>query len=190
MHSSELDRKTRIAITIAISLVVAAPVLALHNWLSSLDEAKASVTLPGADDGLLKLRSGATIFLPEKGLSETIERWLNFGPDGVSDIRTLGASFTPGSSELNSEGRRQVEQLAQLLSADHALRARILTLETTAESSAIVELARARAERIRAELLGLHVPSSNVTLGRSVGDVPAEDPEWQDVTEIAVQLSR
>src|SRR4051794_36537943 len=98
---SRLDRKARIAIAAAVTLVLAGPVFAMRSCVSSL-QARKSVVASGhpSVDGVLRLENGATVFLPNASLSQKVATWLAVETHAKPSFEIPGANFVASGVEL------------------------------------------------------------------------------------------
>jgi len=158
-----LDRKARIAISAAAILLVACPLLAIRNCVSSAQLGNHSVAAGHpVDDGLLRLKNGATVFLEDRALSRKLAAWLELDGTAESAFEIADSNFAPNSAVPTSDGRARIAQVAQVLKADPQLRAQIALREGAEVDVSSEQLERARAARIRVELLEQDVPALNV----------------------------
>ena len=158
-----LDRKARISIATAATLLLAGPVLVLRNCVSSAQEGNSVVAsvLPG-DDGLLRMKNGATVFLQHGSLSRKISAWLELDKKTKPAFEIEDTNFVAGSAEPSAEGWTHIAQVAQILEADPQLRAKIVLSDTNLDRS-VERLEKARASRLYAELIEQQVSPSRVT---------------------------
>jgi outer membrane protein OmpA-like peptidoglycan-associated protein len=159
-----LDRKTRVTVAILVAVVLAGPVLAIRNYVASVEEDRQLVALDHpSDDGLISLNNGTTIFLQSQELAWKMSQWLDVEADTKPAFELADSNFAAKSAQLTSEGQARIEQVAQVLTADPDLRAQIVVLADAREEIASRQLELARAARIRSQLLAEHVAALNVT---------------------------
>jgi hypothetical protein len=160
----QLNRKSRIAIGVAVVLLLASPVLALRNCVISAQEGSRPVasTHP-VYDGVVELKNGTTIFLQSRPLAQKVSEWLDLKTDVKPAFQIADENFASGSAEPTVLGRTQIAQVAQVLRGDPQLRAQILLLTRNSDTDDSRLLEQSRASRIRSELLAQEVPASNVT---------------------------
>jgi hypothetical protein len=160
----QLNRRSRIAIAVAVVLLLASPVLALRNCVIGAQEGSQPVasTHP-VYDGLVELKNGTTIFLQSRPLAQKVAEWLDLKTDVKPAFQIADDNFASGSAEPTAEGQSQIVQVAQVLKGDPRLRAQILLLTRNSETGNSGLLEQSRASRIRSELLAQDVPASNVT---------------------------
>ena len=189
-----LNRKARIAIAAAAMLFVAAPLLAIRNCVSSAQVGSHPVaTAHPIDDGLLRLRNGATVFLQDRALYRKLSAWLELDSTAKSAFEIADSNFAPNSTVPTSDGRARLAQVAQVLKADPQLRAQIAFREGDVADVSSEQLEQARAVRIRFELLEEDVPASSVApltqpVPRASADHVIDDSGQQ--SHLIVVLSR
>jgi outer membrane protein OmpA-like peptidoglycan-associated protein len=133
------------------------------------------------------------MLLGQGSFSARIAQWLALNTDEQSAFEIADANFVTGSDEPTVEGRRQVSQIAQVLKADHQLRAQVIVTNGSSDEDSALQLARARALRIGKELLAQRAPAENLSvLAQPLSEVQAkhifEDPGQR--SELFVVLSR
>jgi outer membrane protein OmpA-like peptidoglycan-associated protein len=157
-----LDRKTRIAVCLAATALVAGPVLALGNCVSKVVAGNGAVAaVHPSEDGLVRLENGATLYLPDGSLSRRISEWLD--ADVKPTFKIADTNFVPGSAELSRAGGAHVAQVAQILEADPQLTAEIVVSDELATDDPLGKLELSRASRLHAELIDQDVPASKIT---------------------------
>jgi outer membrane protein OmpA-like peptidoglycan-associated protein len=160
----QLNRKTRISISVAVVLLLAGPMLAIKNYVFSAQRGHPVVApAHSMDDGLLRLKNGATVFLQDSVLSRKISAWLDVDTGSNTAFEIADANFVQGSAEPTPEGRIHISQVAQILNADPKLHAQIGFSDRRPNAS-LEQLEQSRASRIHGELVAQRVPSSNLTL--------------------------
>jgi outer membrane protein OmpA-like peptidoglycan-associated protein len=169
-----LDRKTRIAMTMLIVILLAGPVVALRNWvINAQDGSTVVASQHPTDDGLIRLNNGSTIHLHSQVVARKLSHWLDIEANAKPAFAIADSNFVPGSAEPTTGGRAQIAQLAQILDADPQLQARIFV--TAGGGDSTWQLTRSRADRIRRELIARHVPAPKVT---SAAQAPVDfDPD-------------
>jgi hypothetical protein len=97
------------------------------------------------NDGLLRLKNGATVFLQDRALSRQFTAWLQLDSNAKSALEIADSNFARDSAEPTSAGRARIAQVAQVLNADPKLRAQITLANGAADTKAARESASARA---------------------------------------------
>jgi len=157
-----LAGKARIATAIAVVLLLASPVLALRNCIEMVkDEGQPVASDRSADDRLILLKNGSTMLLQSTPLAKKVSEWLELEPNAKAAFEIADENFALGSADLSADGRRHVEQVGQILTADPRLRAQISAIATTEENT-IEQLERLRASRLQSELIAQHVAPANL----------------------------
>jgi outer membrane protein OmpA-like peptidoglycan-associated protein len=171
-----LDRKTRIAISAAATLLIASPLLGLRNLVSSVQEGGRPVAVgQPVDDGLLQLKNGATVFLQDGALARKFAAWLELDNSANSAFEIADGNFALNTAEPTSDGRARIAQVAQVLNADPQLHAQIVVAKGAAAVASSEGLTRSRAARIQSELLAQHVAASRIApLMKSVSAASVE----------------
>ena len=157
-----LAGKARIATAIAVVLLLASPVLALRNCIEMVkDEGRPVATDQSADDGLILLRNGTTMLLQSTPLARKVSEWLELEPNARAAFEIADENFALGSADLSADGRRHIEQVGQILTADPRLHAQISAIANTKENT-VEQLERLRASRLQSELIAQHVAPANL----------------------------
>src|SRR5881397_3793677 len=135
----------------------------MRSCVSNL-QARKSVVASGhpSVDGVLRLENGATVFLPNASLSQKVATWLAVETHAKPSFEIPGANFVASGVELTDEGRKNVAQLAQILSADPNLSATIVFSDRPEMDDGLRQLGQSRGSRLRAELIQEHVPPSKI----------------------------
>jgi hypothetical protein len=159
-----LDFKARIATAIAIVLLLASPLLALHNCVVSVQNGSHPVASGHVvDDRLVVLKNGTTMLLQNQPLAVKVSEWLQLETNTKAAFEVSDGNFTAGSPSLTRQGRTHVTQVAQILTADPRLSAKIMVLTDNSKKNSPRQLDQSRVSKIRSELLAQHVAASNVT---------------------------
>ena len=159
-----MDFKARIATAIAAALLLASPILAVRNCVVSVQKGSHPVASDHAvDDRLVVLKNGTTMLLHNQPLAVKVSEWLELESNTKAAFEVSDGNFTAGSPNLTAQGRTHIIQIAQILTADRRLSAKVMVLAANSKENSPAQLDRARASRIRNELLAQHVPGSNVT---------------------------
>jgi len=189
-----LDRKARIAISAALVLLVASPLLALRNCIYTAENADRPVIAQHAvTDGLLRLKNGTTVFLQDGALSRQFSAWLKLDSSAKSAFEIADSNFAINSAVPTSAGRARIAQVAQVLNADPQLRAQIVLQNESAANASSERLKQSRAAWIYSELLAQDVPASKLAPVTQSVSAPSVDHVIVDSgqqTHLVVVLSR
>lgn len=112
-----LDRKARTAVTAAVVLLLAGPLLLVTSHVSKkLGEQSEQVFRP-SDDRLVVLRNGSTMLVKNHSVATRIADWLKRETKGEETFQVGNANFLPGSATLSHDGWEHVGQFARILKA-------------------------------------------------------------------------
>jgi outer membrane protein OmpA-like peptidoglycan-associated protein len=189
-----LDRKARIAVFAALLLMAGGPLMAIRNCVSIVQNGDRPVIAGHAvNDGLLRLKNGATVFLQDRALSRQFTAWLQLDSNAKSALEIADSNFARDSAEPTSAGRARIAQVAQVLNADPQLRAQITLANGAVDSVESERLDQSRAARVYEELLAQDVPASKVAAVTQSASAVSVDPvgiESGQRSHLVVVLSR
>lgn len=158
-----LDRKARIAVTVAVILLLAGPVVvALRYTAAKLNPSSEQAFHPTTHD-VVTLPDGSTMLVKHGSVSHRIVDWLDRKTKGEKSIDVGNANFAAGSSKLTHDGWEHVVQFASVLKAYHNVKGIILFSPYHGEQGSL-PLEHARAERIHDELLNQGAAEEQITV--------------------------
>jgi hypothetical protein len=181
-----LDRKARIAVGLVVALLLAGPVLALWNFVSSSQSSELVADGHSADDRLIGLKNGATLFLKHGPMSQKVSHWLQLNTNDRTAFEVADSNFVTGSTEPTKDGLSSVQQVAQIMNADQQVRAQIVVATDPSDSDGLLQLERSRAIRLGRELASERVPAQRI----SSAEKPLSDLEARHVIDHPGQDSR
>jgi hypothetical protein len=173
----QLDRKARTAVTAAVVLLLAGPLLLVGKHVTTkIGEQSEQAFHPG-NDQLVTLRDGTTMLVRNSSVGSRIADWFERETKGEQTFQVGNANFVPGSAMLSHDGWEHVTQFATMLNAHHNVRAVIL-FSSFHGSQPTVQLEHLRANRIEQELLKDGVDDHQVAIAPEAfeaGHNPAKD---------------
>ena len=158
------EPKVRVALTVMIVLLLAAPAIALRNCVANF--AARSPVASGhdiVDDRLVTLRNGTTMLLDRGSLSPKIINWLKLQTDERTAFEVADTNFQTGSADPATHGLGEVAQLATMLKVDPHLTAEVIVAPNSSDDQDTIGLERSRAAVIAGELSRQGVAPKRVT---------------------------
>jgi len=161
----KLDRRARIAIAVAVGLLLAGPaILLVKHVMAKLDASSEKVVHP-EDDQLVMLKDGSTMLVEHGSTGRIMADWLKDDPAGVKSFDVGNRNFAPDSATLTSDGWQHVAQFAQLLKAHHDVTAELL-YSPHQGIPGTEQLEHMRADRIHDEALHQGVDEEQIKVAR------------------------
>ena len=183
--SKRLDGKARIAVLVALMLLIAAPVLLLARFIASQLRGPEHQQVFHPQEGeLVTLRDGSTMFINRSSMGERMAAWLKFNSKGEQTFDIGNANFMPGSATLTKDGWEHVIQFAQILEVHRSVKAVILFAAYHGDQ-ATRQVEQARANRIRDEVMKQGVKAEQVVVAREASE-QGHNPSRDDGLEVVL----
>jgi len=180
-----LDRKARVAVIVAVALLIAVPVYLIIKLVAAqLRAPERQQVLHPQEGQLVTLRDGSTMFIQRSSMGERMAAWLKLKPSGEQAFDIGNANFTPGSSTLTKEGWEHVIQFAQILEVNRGVRAVILVAPYHGDE-ATTKVEKERANRIREEVMKQGVNAEQIVVAREAF-APGHDPSRDEGLEVVL----
>jgi len=161
-----LDRKARVAIIVAVALLIAVPAYLIARLVAAqLRTPERQQVLRPQEGQLITLRDGSTMFIQRSSMSERMAAWLKLNDSGEQAFDIGNANFTPGSSTLTKDGWEHVIQFAHILEVNRNVRAVILFAPHHGDG-ATTKVEKERANRIREEVMKQGVNAEQIVVAR------------------------
>jgi hypothetical protein len=159
-----LDRKARTAVTVAVVLLLAAPVLAVWSYISSNVQDHPIINPDTPDNRLVFLKNGTILLLEHGSIGRKIADWLKVKTTDEQSFELSDDTFAPASAELTPAGWTHLVQFVQVLKAHRGLKTRIVvSVPEGTEDRSLRQLEETRAHRLRSEIISRGVPEAEVT---------------------------
>lgn len=163
-----LDPNAKRAVTVAVIVLLAVPVLALRGVMSTRDE---PIVASSDQDDRVMFVGGHTMLLERGSLGRKIADWLKLNATDTRTFEIGDQTFAPNSAQLTPGGWSQLARFSQMMKGHPVLNARILVSANSADAP-VRRLEEMRARRLRDAIVAQGVPESRV----SALDDPAAAP--------------
>ena len=185
-----LDANARTWLALAIVLLLTGPIIAVRSAVQTRLDGDRVVISSQIDERLVLLKNGTTMVLEPGSAGYKIANWLKLGTTATHQFSIGDEIFATGSAVPTAEGAHRVAQFAQMMKAHPELNTRIMV--TTAKgikTDAEDQLERARAKRLREEVVTLGVEGTKIAVVDQPVQVktsrPTEHPHLMIVLERA-----
>jgi len=156
----KLDRKATIALVGLLLVIVVIVGLTIRSSVIALTpDATIAAPSPENQDEMIQV-AGHTVLLKHGSAANRIAHWLHPGSGDAEAFELGDKSFVAGSDTLTPEGERRAEVFAQMMAHVAALDAEIFLSDQRTE----VDLEKARAGRLRDDLISKGVQPARITL--------------------------
>ena len=114
-----------------------------------------------AAESIIALKDGSTMIAEQGTLGREMIDWLNNNSAGEATFLLAGQPFVLGSTDPTPESELRIARLVKMLKASPDVTARIIVL---ADGNADLQLASARAERLRRETTSNGISQDRITV--------------------------
>jgi len=165
-----LERKVRWVLALVVVIIVALPLLAIRNYVSSAGGSDVHTSSAATDERLVAIDGRTTLVQPE-ALESAMRDWLSSPKDKTFSFEFSEHSFVPATAIPTPISLRRANQVAQLAAAYPGLTVRIL-LPAHPAGGVTRPLDQKRATRLRNALIARGVDESRVTVGIDDQNLP------------------
>jgi len=181
----QLDRKARLAVTAALFVLLAGPLLLARSCVSTLAFDEPIIASGNGDDRLV-LVGGHTMLLDHGSPGRRIADWLHLEGEDARTFEIGDQIFAPHSLEFTPAGSSQLAHFSQLMKGHGSLRAGIFVSGQSTNAD-VVRLEKMRATRLRAEIVSRGVSPTRITTSENATERLVRADE---APHLVVHLSR
>ncbi|MCL6684422.1 hypothetical protein [Sphingomonas alba] len=189
-RSRRLDANARTWLTLAITLFLTGPIVALRSCVQTTLDKDRVVISSQIDERLVSLKNGTTLVLEPGSIGYKMANWLKVGTTTTHQFSVGDEVFASGSAEPTPDGAHRVADFAQMMKAHPELTTQIMiTTAKGIKTEAEDQLEQSRAQRLQRDIVALGVERTKIAVVAQPVEVktgkPSEHPHLLIVLERA-----